>query len=150
MIEPSLDINDFEKIIRSIKTPYYWNPKKKVLKPAAFRPKAGLSVVSVIRHIMGDDFCKNKSVEIAKDSYIGLAVITARQIRILGSEVVDYREDFLGHAHVDHGFPALPPDEPQGSIENEKMQLRCKALADASTFFLDPDPKQFGWTGTPL
>lgn len=142
-------IPDSEKIVRGIGAPQHYDSNKRRLKPAAFRPKAGECAVSVIRHAMGDDFCKNKSTRIVSN-YVGVAVMLAKTARDIGSSVYDHRKDFCGHAHIDHGEPAPPPNEPLTSVDNARMYDRWKALATASDVRLDPDPTGPGWRDRPL
>ena len=142
------DIDDAERIVRAVKTPYH--VKKGKLKPAAFRPQPGQSIISVMRQLMGDDFCKDKAVEIAKASYVGLAVLAAYAIRAAGSEVHDAPNDFIGHAHIDHGFSSPLENEPPSPQETERMNTRYRSLADASTLHIDHSPTAPGWTGPPL
>ena len=144
------EIDDAERIVRAIKFPYHVNKSGNKLRPSAFRPEHGKSVVSVIRQLMGNDFCKNKAVELFDDAYIGLAVIRAGEIRKTGSQVYNAPEDYVGHAHIDHEFPTPPPHEPQESADNERMTLRCKALVDACLFHRDQRPSVPGWAGPPL
>jgi hypothetical protein len=103
---------------------------------------------------MGDDFCKAKGVEIgqrsATQTYVGLLTIKASTIREIGSSVQDSRSEWLGHADLDHGFAAPPPDDPGSATELERMTERCRALKDASRFHLDPTPEVTGWRGAPL
>ncbi|CAK0770247.1 conserved hypothetical protein [Gammaproteobacteria bacterium] len=149
MRELPIEIDDAEKIVRAIKTPYHVN-RQGNLKPSAFRPPPGKTVISVVRQMMGNDFCKNKAVEICGDAYLGLAVITASTIWAIGSQVYDERGDFIGHAHIDHGFPSPSSHEPQCAVENERMHTRCKKFADASVFHLDQSPTVPGWSGPQL
>lgn len=150
MPELPIEIGDTEKIVRATKTPSHYDTKKNRLKPAAFRPKIGETLISVMRELKGADFCKDKAVEICGGHYIGLSVIRAEAIRIAGSTVTDARDEFHGHAHVDHGFPAPDPSEPSLAAENERMVTRCRALASASTFHRDPTSAVAGWAGNAL
>lgn len=147
MTEIPVEIDDGETIVRVVKTPHHLNKGK--LRPSAFRPPAGESCISVMRQIMTDDFCKNKAVELFGAAYAGLAVILAGRIRSHGSSVVDARDEWLGHAHVDHGFKS-PPNEPSDADEFQRMTERCKALANACIFHVDPSPAVSGWAGSQL
>lgn len=146
-----LNIVDEERVVRAVRVPQHFDPKKKRLKPAAFRPPAGSSVVSVIRNAMGDDFCKNKAVEILNDHYIGLAAIRAGDVRQLGSAVVDDREGYCGHALIEHGIPAPPANEPPATAADTlRLQGRLERLAAAAAFHIDPSPAIRGWSGPAL
>ena len=140
------EIPNVEKIVRAIKTPYHIRSDGK-LKHQAFKPKAGISAVSVVRHAMGSDFCKDKAVEIATPGYVGLAVVPAGDVRDCGSSVVDYRSDFCGHAHIDHGFALLEEHEPGAPKLIERMRDRCSAIVNRCRFHSDPDPSGAGWKG---
>lgn len=142
------EVDDEEYVVRAIKTPYHYNVKKGCLRPAAFRPRVGNRVISVIRGMMGPDFCKNKGM--AADGYQGLGVLQSGAVRASGSEVLDAPRDFVGHAHIDHGFPCPPQDEPAKASENEQMIERCKALVGICRFFLDPVPGSQDWKGPSL
>ena len=89
-----VEIQDSETIVRATKTPHHVNKNQTRLRPSAFRPPPGETTISVMRQLMGDDFCKNKGVEICGEEYIGLATITAIEIRCRGSLVLDHRVDF--------------------------------------------------------
>jgi hypothetical protein len=107
-----------------------------------------------MRQLMGDDFCKNKAVEIAaksKNEYIGLLTILASRIRTAGSTVEDSREEFLGHADLDHGFERPAQDEPLGSPEElDRRDEQIKALIAASRLHVDLSKTELGWSGEPL
>src|SRR5262245_20993778 len=53
-----VEIDDAETIVRAIVAPSHY--KKGKVATAAFRPPIGKSAISVMRQLMGDDFCKNK------------------------------------------------------------------------------------------
>jgi hypothetical protein len=103
---------------------------------------------------MGDDFCKDKAVEIARRSpnqtYVGLLTIKAAAIRETGSDVRDSRSEFLGHADLDHGFPSAPANEPGSAEAFARMTERCQALKKASIFREDERPGLSGWAGKTL
>lgn len=146
------DIPDDEKVVRVINSMHL---KKGHLKYNAFKPPVNKTVVSVIRQPMGDDFCKDKAVEITEPldvDYVGLAAIAAVDVRNCGSDAVDAREDYCGHAHIDHGFPTEPaiPHEPGSPEHNERMRKRCKCIKDKCQYQKDPAPGIPGWQGNPL
>jgi hypothetical protein len=145
-----VEIQDSETIVRATKTPHHVNKNQTRLRPSAFRPPPGETTISVMRQLMGDDFCKNKGVEICGEEYIGLATITAIEIRCRGSLVLDHRVDFRGHAHIDHQLPPIPRDEPPPPDLLQQYDDRCKKLAAAAVFHKDPSPKVAGWAGEPL
>lgn len=145
-----VEIHDADTIVRAVKTPHHVNPAQTRIRPSAFRPAPGHTVVSVMRQLMGDNFCKNKGVEICGNEYIGLAAITAAEIRRPGSLVLDHRDDFLGHAHVDHQLPVIQRDEPPPPDVLQRLDDRCKRLAAAAVFHKDPSPAVPGWAGSAL
>jgi hypothetical protein len=152
-IDLPIAIDDVETIVRAIVAPSHYSKKGKVA-TAAFRPPVGKSAISVMRQLMGDNFCKDKAVEIAKESpsqtYVGLLTIKAGVIRQVGSDVRDSREEWPGHADLDHGFLSAPPNEPASAAEFERMTVRCQTLRDASLFHKDGTPEVGGWAGPPL
>ena len=141
-------VSDDENLVRAIKTQYHY--KKGKLKWQAFKPQIDFSAISVIRQLTGDDFCKNKSVEIAKADYIGLAVLLTAKVRNSGSKVYDYRSDFLGHAHIDHEILKPQEDRANDAKNSEALMQRCKKLLEDCCFHIDPNPKESGWSGEPL
>jgi hypothetical protein len=146
--EIPIDIADEETIVRAVKTPAHY--KKNKLATAVFRPRAGETSISVMRQIMGDDFCKAKAVDIGGNQYVGLLTIKASAIRTIGSTVGDSREEYLGHADLDHGFPSAPANDPAGAEDFARMTERCQELKNASNFHLDPAPAAKGWAGSKL
>ena len=150
--ELPVEIADAETIVRVVVAPAHFDKKGRV-KAGAFRPKTGESGISVIRQLMGDDFCKAKGVAIghaAPEGYKGLLTLAAAAIRVAGSTVVDSRDgQYLGHADLDHGFASVR-DEPATRHAFEKMTERCQALKDASRYHADPEPEVDGWQGPTL
>jgi hypothetical protein len=147
------DIHDAETLIRTTKAGFHLNNAQNRLKHQAFRPPPGHGVVSVIRQLMGDDFCKNKSVEICQGTpgeYAGLTALTAAEIRRAASLVIDHPADFVGHAHIDHQLPPIPKDQPPPEDLLPQYDERCKKLAAVATFYKDPAPGTLGWAGPPL
>jgi len=111
MPDVPIEIANEEAIVRGICSPYHVSSKGK-LKPEAYDPSPATDEVSVIRHAyVGSDFCKKKAKELEdrekRKIYQGLAVLSARQIRSVGSEVVDSRQIFFGHADIKHGFDLI-------------------------------------------
>jgi hypothetical protein len=139
-----IEIHDAETIVRGAKARLHLNKSK--VKHQAFRPPPGKREVSVIRQLMGDGFCKDMSVEICKEVYAGVILLTAAQIRYCGSLIYDARQDYLGHAHIDHQFPPIERDEPAPP----EFVEHCKKLAAAAVFLEDPNPTASGWTGEPM
>ena len=132
-----------ETIVRAL---FECHVRKGKLRDNVFRPKAGTDKVSVMRHTyLKSDACKAKAKEIAKDStnpYIGLAAITVKSVRSLGSDVIDSREEFCGHADICHGI-VVPADEPPDPV----LTLRVRALNAKARLLIDPNPRTERWSG---
>lgn len=148
MCDIPIAIPDDEKIVRAIKTPHHLNKNKTKLRPAAFRPMPERDDLSVMRlDHMGADKCKAKAREIANDSYVGLAAITASEVRKTGASVNDSRDgQFCGHADISQGAPAPK----QGETAPPFMLERYKALSDIARLYVDPRPYEERWTGPPI
>ena len=149
------EIADDETIVRGILTP--WHYKRGKLKKQAFKPPAGSSELSVIRLLMGPDFCKNKATEIAaantNNKYSGLLAIRADAIRNTGSTVKDSRDppNFLGHADIDHGFKVPGKDEPPATPEDlQRLDDRLDELLKHANYHDDPEPLVPGWKGSAI
>lgn len=77
--------------------------------------------------------------------YTGLAFVRVSEIRDHGSEVVDSREEYLGHADLRHGIAtqkqgvALPPNLAKA------LNDRAKAIAKSATYVADPRPSSLRW-----
>jgi hypothetical protein len=141
-------IDGEEKIVRAI-TSGSVNKTNTAIRPRAFRSRPGADEVSVIRQTFtGSDFCKAKGRERA--DYVGLAVLHAGQIRKAGSEVIDSRDEYCGHAHISHGIVAPPPHEPLSPQDNLALDKKLDALRSAARYHPDPDPGSEGWNGPAL
>jgi hypothetical protein len=149
-------IDDDEVIVRVIFEPYH--EKKGKLKATAFRSPMGIDEVSVMRHTyMGTPFCKRKAKEIEADSrkkdpqkkYLGFAVLMASQIRFVKSNVIDSRNQFIGHADIKHGF-VLQRDEPLDPKAKMELDERLKTLVSLTNYFPDPNPDEEKWSGSEL
>jgi hypothetical protein len=99
---------------------------------------------------MGVDFCKHKSVEIAGENYVGLLVLGTGAVRKAGSRVYDHRQDFCGHAHVDHGILLPPRGVPLDPKLQDELEARCEQILKTGSFLVDPEPSGQGWKGTPF
>lgn len=115
-----------------------------------FRPPVGEPMTSVMRALMGGDFCKNKSKEIARDRYIGMAAITVSQVLDTDAKVHDAQNEYPGHAHIDHIDPPVLANDPSEPDQNIKLNNRCKTLAGLARVYLDPAPEVAGWQGPEL
>lgn len=157
MAQLPVEVRDTETVVRVIKSPYHFrNHKTKTrLSKAAFQPRKGKREISVIRQILGDDFCKDKSVAIAsKDpnsEYEGLAPALVRAIRAANGDVIDAREDYCGHAHLisPEERPRDDGDPPDPQVM-EKLDEFYNAMIELFAWYADPSPESPGWTGPPL
>lgn len=143
-----IEIVPEEIIVRAIKTPIHYDPKKNRLKPSAFRPQPGRDDVSVMRkRHLGNDGCKRKAIEVAGQAYLGMAALRANEITEAQARVVDSREgQFLGHAHIEQGMPAPP----SGQTASPELLERYKALADKARFYHDGQPQNPEWVGSDI
>jgi hypothetical protein len=112
---------------------------------------------SVMRHTyMGTEACRARGRAIVPGNpgvrYKGLAIIRVIKFRTVGSDVIDSREIYCGHAHITHG-QTLPqqtePGEPLFDDPSMLMSLddRLRELKRATRLFLDPNPASDNWTG---
>ena len=125
------------------------------LKPNIFKSPFGIDEVSIIRRTYVDDqFCKDKAKELEllarcngeeRKDFRGFAVISAAAIRKAGSEVLDSRSEYVGHAHISHGFIVERHEPPRAEV-NERLDT----LKRAATFIPDPHPQSWHWDGPPL
>jgi len=99
--ELPIEISDSEDVIRALKYPYHVKKNGRI-KMDAFQPPKGADRVSVIRGLMGDDFCHSKAREICHPLYWGRATLNVGAIRHKSREidVIDDRAEYLGHAHI--------------------------------------------------
>lgn len=145
--EVPIPIAGEERIVRAIMVPAHLD-KKGRLKRAAFRPAPDTDMVSVMRaDYLTETECKVHAKHAANPNakYIGFAKIVANDIRECGSEVVDAREDFLGHAHVCHGIPSPPRGEPLAPEILKALEDRLDCLRGRSTFVLDSNVESDTW-----
>jgi hypothetical protein len=110
---------------------------------------------SVMRHTyMGTDQCRAKAKQIvpgnANVRYKGLAITRVSAFRENGSDIIDSRGIYCGHAHVTH-MQQLQQAEPGEPVEdpNQLMNLdeRLRALKKATRVCLEADPSDPNWTG---
>ena len=147
-----INLLDEEKVIRVIKTPYYFHStRKNELVPKAFFPPPGKSDVWVVRHILGDDACVKQSRSTAKaEEYAGMLVVKSGTVRILGSTVYDHRHDYCGHAHINHGIVMPTKGGTLNPQDREILNARCKAIIALCKFHPDSHNAGEEWMGGPL
>lgn len=141
-------IPDDEILVRTILSPYHL--KKNKLSPQAFASPPERDEVSVSRGRyvacwLAKAYAK-RWVQIPAGTppkmYTGLALISTQTIRALGSEAVDTREEYMGHADIKHGLvrsrgEALAPDL------RKKYDERLKQMAAEATYLEDQAPHKF-------
>lgn len=143
------DVSDDEKLARAIFHPFHI--KKNKLKSAAFKAPSGRNDVSVNRLLaLTSNQCKQKAKEIERKPhkvFRGFAVISAGNVRELGSDVLDSRDppNYFGHADIIHDIvlekdQAAPPE----------FNHRLNKMAKAARFHSDADPDGDTWNGDDL
>lgn len=154
-------IDDYETIVRVLNS-FECNHKKKptyrAFLPRHDRKKEGST--SSIRQLMGDDFCKDKGVEInggyeawsngRRPLFVGFLAILAIDIKRSDCGVEDTRDIFLGHSDITFGLPDPLPQEPLSASETDALLQRCKALLGFAVLRLDPSPSRPGWSAPTL
>ncbi len=105
-----------------------------------------------MRHdYLGSDACKARALAVkprmADIVYKGFAVLVVRDVRDTGSEVIDSREEFCGHAHIAHGLPLIPEGDPLHAEAKVRLDERLRQLKDRSRTLIDPDPTREDWSG---
>lgn len=145
------EIPNGEKIVRAIKTPYHYDEKKARLKHSAFVPAPGAADVSVVRTALGDDIAVQQARQVSRAAeYKGLAVTEAKNVRDVGSTLYDYRPDFCGHAHINHGIAVPPKGVPFDPQVKLALDERCKELVARCRFHADKLDSLVAWSGDPL
>jgi hypothetical protein len=142
----SRDIADDERLARAVFYPHHIAKSGKI-KKEAFKAPTGRRDVSVNRlRAIGADECKMRAKSIRNPGeFKGFAVVSAADVRQSGSDVVDSREFYFGHADIMHdvvlesGVPAPP-----------EFNQRLKQLAKRAAFFVDPSPDSDAWSGEDL
>ena len=145
------EIQNSETIVRAILFPAHIKDGK--LKSAAFKSPSGKDEVSIVRHThMGTDFCKRRATGLSSKrvQYVGLAVVTAAQIRDADAQVTDSRNVYCGHGDISYGIVAPPRDEPSSSATNLLLNERARKIASSARYYKDPLPNSSTWTGSPL
>lgn len=151
--EIPVEVSDDERIARAVMVPAHFDEKKRKLKRAAFKPAPGTNLLSVIRaNFLTGAECKAKAKAAANEraTYIGFARIIAKHVRETGVEVVDAREDFMGHAHFVYDITPPPRGEPLPPDVAQKLDLQLSALANCAEFLPDPDVASADWKGSAL
>jgi len=128
------------------------HPDFRSVKWQAFRPPRGTSRVSVIRHGVGPDVCKDHGLKRHGERYCGFGSLVAASVWAAGFAIYDEPVDFPGHAEIDLGIAWPSTDEVLDTRVQEEVKKRCERLIHhcGVRLILDPDPGQPGWRGGPL
>jgi hypothetical protein len=78
----------------------------------------------------------------------GLAVLSALQIRLTESDVIDSRHVYPGHADIKLVIN-VPLGEPPPAEQVELIQECRKGPAKRTNYVADPNPGAIGWNGGP-
>jgi hypothetical protein len=78
--------------------------------------------------------------------YQGLAAVRVLAVRDVGSDIVDSRHIFEGHADIKHGV-IRKAGEPPDSAKVLALRERLKKLIGFTTYYPDPDPAADVWNG---
>lgn len=138
-----LHVSDEERLARAVFHPFHLTDNGKI-KPAAFRAPSGRRDVSVNRLVaLSPDTCKARARAITNPgTFRGFAVIAALTVRQCGSDVVDSRELYLGHADITHDT-VLQKNEPAPP----EFNARLKRMVTGASYCPDPAPETETWSG---
>lgn len=150
MCDIPVEVADEEKVVRAI---FSCHLDKKNLRRTAFYEMH--DDVSVMRHShLGSDECKKRALEVqpgnAAIRYKGFAVIGVRAVREVSSQVTDSRQVYCGHAHISHGIPVPPADDPLFAQQKFELDERLRKIKSLARFVPDPEPLQETWSGEAL
>jgi hypothetical protein len=150
MCDIPVEIDDVENIVRAV---FSHHMDRKNLRKNLFDERQDQA--SVMRHShLGSDECRRHALEIRPGnpgvSYKGLAVIQARAIRTTGSEVIDSRQVYCGHAHVSTNIEVPPANDPLYSSRKLARDERLRELKNLARYYPDPNPAGEAWSGEPI
>lgn len=141
------DIRDDEIILRAIGRRDFKSSSRTKLNYSAFKPRAGCSLVSMMRLDTGVKFCKHRAKIVKGQDYTGMTAGRTTSYRKLGLEILDAQDEFPGHVNVDIGDPPLPQDDPLMPERNKEVNDLCRAILAASTYYDDSNPHDEEWGG---
>jgi hypothetical protein len=147
--EIPFEVDNAEAILRAVRHPAHVKDGKRgsgpQLKTAFLKALSGTDDVSVMRlTYMGFESCRARARQMPQ--YIGVATLKVARVRAHASEVIDSREEFMGHAHIAHGV-VLPNDEPPNSEIQEQLNERIRGILKGVPLIVDPDPTNEAWRG---
>jgi hypothetical protein len=150
-----LEIDDAEIIVRGVCSPYHY--KRGKLTKNAYLPPPGTDETSTMRASwIGAHACRHHALLLENSAqnknYVGLAVLSAKQIRHVVDDVIDSRKQFRGHADIKFGFSPPSEGEPQPPEEMKRTRDKANKLRQLASFYADPnsDPCTHAWTGEEL
>ena len=143
------EIDDGEKIIRSIFSPINVDKKNK-LRTNVFKSPSGMDEVSVNRlYYTTPDFCKqiSKNIQSQQRTYFGLALLTAKEIRNAKAKVIysPIKNENVFHADIKVGYVREKGVPAPSHINHITTKLK-----DQARFYIDPNPNVENWTGPEL
>jgi hypothetical protein len=146
-------IDDSEKIVRAIFSPINIkiSNNKQSIKPNAYRSPSGKDEVSVLRQdYCSPTFCKQYAKKSHdpenRRTYFGFGLLTAAKIRRFDANVV-YTPKIDNDYHADITIGYIPQ---KGEELPAEYQLIIYKMANASKFYIDPNPSSNKWEGEDL
>jgi hypothetical protein len=145
------EVHDDEVVIRAVTT---WNVKAGALQRNLFTNNSDDAISVSRRRWIAPWLAKfiaklrieNRQLKPPK-TYVGLAYVSARVVRECGSEIVDSREEYLGHADIVHGVGPQPRGVPLPAATAKRINKRADAIRRVARFVPDPNPKSLIWSG---
>ena len=144
------ETRDDEVILRAIGRRDFTSSSRTKLNYSAFKPKAGCSLVSMMRLDAGVKFCKYRAKKVKGDDYTGMTASHASSYRKLGLEIIDAQDEFAGHVNIDIGDPPLPQGDPAAPERNKEVNDLCRAILAASKYHEDNEPDSEEWGGAEI
>ena len=142
------EISDSEEIVRVLLNPIHIN--KNAIVPYALQPPANSQDISVNRlSLTTHDICKKQGIKMQnlKNTFYGLGVVMAEEIRKVGFEVVyspikndPHYEDNPAHADIKIGEIKI-----KETPLTTETTLKIKKLLAKINILLDPNPDTDSW-----
>ncbi len=153
-----LHVDDDERIVRAIYSPFHLNKKKTRLTATAYDPYPGTDEISVMRlDYIGTCACKREARKIEnpqkKKTYYGFAVLNVGTVRQANMSLTDSRHNFCGHADILFMMDVLKnrqAKEPLSAADGKRLKDLQDHLLASSRYVPDPKPNHWRWTGAPL
>lgn len=143
-----LTVDDAETTVRAIFSPYHL--KKDKLQPQAFSSPPGSDEVSVSRRWyvyvwLAKAYAKRWVQSLHSSppkAYRGFAIVEVSKVREIGSNIVDSRIEYLGHADITHGVIQEKGVALQPHIR-KKLDERLRQLSSHARFVEDVSPNSW-------